>query len=293
MANRHNPTDMPGESIPRDPPAIVRHYFVDEAGDGTLFNRHGRSVMGREGCSSFFFLGLLDVPDAKSLEGALAQLRTALLADPYLRKIPSMQVKQRKTALAFHAKDDCPEVRREVFKLLIQHDLRFFAVARNKEIILQKVVEHNVKNPQYRYHSNQLYDRCVSRLFRDRLHKDDGYVVYFSNRGNKSRTDAMRKALEQARANFRYKFHVEAAAPIEILAATPAEVPGLQAVDYFLWALQRLYERGEERYWEYIAEKVSLVHDVDDTRTAQYGEYYTKRTPLTLGRLPKRNKPGI
>jgi hypothetical protein len=45
----------------------TRHYFVDEAGDGTLFNRQGRIIVGTEGCSRFFILGLLDVPDVKSL----------------------------------------------------------------------------------------------------------------------------------------------------------------------------------------------------------------------------------
>ena len=85
----------------------------------------------------------------------------------------------RKTALTFHAKDDCPEVRREVFGLLVQHEVQFFALVRDKAVILQKVLEHNAKKPDYRYHPNQLYDRCVSRLFRDRLHKDDGYVVRY------------------------------------------------------------------------------------------------------------------
>ena len=51
---------------------------------------------------------------------------------------------------------------------------------------------------------------------------------------------------------------------------------------YFLWALQRLYERGEDRYWKYVAAKVSLVHDVDDMRENEYGTYYTKKNPLTL-----------
>jgi hypothetical protein len=52
-----------------------------------------------------------------------------------------------------------------------------------------------------------------------------------------------------------------------------------------LWALQRLYERGEDRYWEYIFEKVSLVHDVDDTRENQYGAFYTKKNPLKKEKL--------
>ncbi len=41
-----------------------------------------------------------------------------------------MQPKNRKTAVAFHAKDDLPDTRREVFKLLQKKPLRFYAVVR-------------------------------------------------------------------------------------------------------------------------------------------------------------------
>ena len=73
----------------------------------------------------------------------------------------------------------------------------------------------------------------------------------------------------------------------EDLPARPNHAGGLQAVDYFLWALQRLYERGEDRYWEYVATRVSLVYDVDDTRENEYGAYYTKKNPLTLEECKK------
>lgn len=62
---------------------------------------------------------------------------------------------------------------------------------------------------------------------------------------------------------------------------------GLQAVDYFLWALQRMYERREERYLQYIWPKVHLVHDIDDTRLAEYGVYYTQKKPLALAAIKK------
>ena len=88
------------------------------------------------------------------------------------------------------------------------------------------------------------------------------------------------------------KWQISATAPIEIIPATPDHAGGLQAVDYLLWALQRLYERGEDRYWEYVAEKVSLVHDVDDTRENEYGAYYTKKNPFTLEER-KKIEPGI
>ena len=267
-------------------------YFVDEAGDGTLFNKRKKIVMGREGCSLCFILGALEVGDPVRLDTELDSLRSTLRSDPYLANVPSMQPERRKTALAFHAKDDCAEVRREVYRLLMQQDMRFFAVVRHKRTIVEKVLEYNKKDPTYRYHPNQLYDRCVSRLFRDRLHKEDGYVIQFSRRGNRSRSDALKKAIEQARSNLRARWGIAATTPIEIVAARPDQAGGLQAVDYFLWALQRLYEREEDRYWEYIATKVSLVHDVDDTRENEYGAYFTKRNPLTLEER-KKIEPGI
>lgn len=270
---------------PQQPGAC--HYFVDEAGDGTLFNKRKQVVVGREGCSTHFILGVLEVVEPKALHDALEKLRSDLLADPYLAKVPSMHPKQQKTALAFHAKDDCPEVRREVYRLLLRFDLRFFAVVRDKAVIAHKVQEHNKTTPTYRYHPNQRYDRCVSRLFKERLHNEASYMIQFSRRGNRTRTQALQHAIQQARNNLRISWGIEATSPIEIMAAKPTAAGGLQAVDYFLWALQRVYERAEERYWEYLAEKVSLVHDVDDTRANDYGVYYTRRNPLTANNLKK------
>lgn len=42
-------------------------------------------------------------------------------------------------ALAFHARDDVAEVRREVFRVLMQHDLRFYAAVRSESALLDYV----------------------------------------------------------------------------------------------------------------------------------------------------------
>jgi len=117
----------------------VRNYFVDEAGDGHLFSRKGRVIVGTEGCSRFFILGLADISDPDALRRDLDDLRGQLLADPYFNGVPSMQPEARKTALVFHAKDDLPEVRREVFSLLLRHEMRFFAVVRDKLTVVEYV----------------------------------------------------------------------------------------------------------------------------------------------------------
>lgn len=258
-----------------------RYYFVDEAGDPVLFNRKKKIVVGTEGCSKFFILGLLDIVDPEQFGNDLSELRAQLLADPYLAKIPSMQPERKKTASAFHAKDDVAEVRREVFKLLMSHQMRFFAVVRDKHQVVAYVRQRNERSVRYRYNPNELYDSLVSRLFKDRLHKDDGYHIRFARRGASDRTAALSRALEKARRNFAKKWGITSDAPIRVAATSPKNCAGLQAVDYFLWALQRFYERGEDRYLEYVWPSVSLVHDVDDTRTAKYGIYYTQRNPLT------------
>jgi hypothetical protein len=51
--------------------------------------------------------------------------------------------------------------------------------------------------------------------------------------------------------------------------------------------LQRLYERREDRYVELLWPSFRLVHDIDDTRKAQYGVYYTQKKPLNAAALEK------
>ena len=147
----------------------VRHYFVDEAGDGTLFDRKGRVLIGTAGCSRYFMLDLVDVPDPVILQRDLDDLRARLLADPYFKDVPSFQPEAQKTALAFHAKDDVPEVRREVFALLPRHPVRFLAVVRNKQKLLEYVRLRNERDAAYRYNPNEVYDYLVRRLFKNLL----------------------------------------------------------------------------------------------------------------------------
>ena len=84
---------------------------------------------------------------------------------------------------------------------------------------------------------------------------------------------------------------IRSAAPIHVYPGIPADCPGLQAADYFLWALQRFYERREDRYIEFLWPACHLVHDLDDTRQAIYGVYYTQKKPLTIAAFD--GLPGI
>ena len=254
--------------------------FVDEAGDPTLFGARGRVLVGSAGCSRYFMLGVLQVADVLALSAGLNELRQRLLADPYFKGVPSMQPERRKTALAFHAKDDLPEVRREVFQLLTRHPVRFFAVVRDKQAVLRYVQERNAFDEGYRFRPNELYDTLVSRLFKDRLHLSPEVRVCFARRGSSDRSLALSGALEKARQRFAERWHRPVAGVVSARESTPLHDVALQATDYFLWALQRHYELQESRFLELLWPQVALVHAVDEKHRAPYGEYYTKKKPL-------------
>lgn len=63
------------------------HYFVDEAGDPTLFDRNGRLLAGTNGCSRYFILGKLEVDNPEGLTADLEELRREVLGEPYFADV--------------------------------------------------------------------------------------------------------------------------------------------------------------------------------------------------------------
>jgi len=259
------------------------HYFVDEAGDLNLFDRKGRLLLGTSGVSNYFMVGVAQLPHLELAGTLLEGLRATLLADPYFKGVPSMQPAANKTAIAFHAKDDLPEVRREVMKVLPQLDARVLVAIRRKAVLAQEA------QALFRYgrklRSNDVYDDLVKRLFRNLLHKADANEIIFSWRGKASRKEALEQALEKAKLNFARRWGQFYDKPTSVHSGLPSGHPGLQVVDYYLWALQRLYESQEERFFALLAPAYKLVMDIDDTRLKPYGAWYSQANPLTLDKI--------
>lgn len=181
---------------------VILNYFVDESGDPTLFARRRRSIVGQKGCSNYFMLGKLEVDDPDRLHQELETLRSELLTDPYFRNVPSMQPAEEKTAVMFHAKDDLPEVRYRVLKLLATQPVSFYAVVRDKHRLIEQVRARNRADPDYWYRENELYDELVQHLFKSRFHRGDHFEVCFAKRGTSDRTAALELALDQARRTY-------------------------------------------------------------------------------------------
>lgn len=257
----------------------ITTYYVDEAGDGVLFGRKGRVHIAEAGARRFFILGMVRCADDEATISALNGLRQQLLDDPLYAGIPSLAPETQKTARFFHAKDDHNEVRAKVFELLKHIDFRFFAVIKQMSEVLRYVKSRNLMDSTYRYHPNELYDLTTRMLFKQRLHKEPVYRITFARRGARDRTQALRGELEKARMRFETEHAKDlATAHLELCPAYPWEAPCLQVADYALWALQRCYEKGEDRFLKAIWPKVSLIHDVDDRNQKRYGKFYTRKS---------------
>jgi hypothetical protein len=142
------------------------------------------------------------------------------------------------------------------------------------------VKQRNEREASYRYKGDELYDTLVEELFR-RFHPfAEDLNICFAKRGSKSRTHAFGSAIERAEMRFEREYGTRRSERVNIVASTPPESTGLQAVDYFLWALQRHYERGEDRYLELIWNKVVEIGDLDAIEDGRKVVIYNKKRPL-------------
>lgn len=272
------------------------HLFVDEAGDPTLFEgRRGKPLVGSPGCSRYFILGKLEVADPLALAHKLTALRMEMLNDPYFAGVESFRPERKKTAHAFHAKDDLPEVRYRVFSLLRAESaaLRFHAVVCDKHALLGREGAKRAADQTYRYQPNALYDSLVRSLFSKFHRLADCYELCVARRGHKDRNQALTLALEHAERDFEAKFGFSRGGSDvwRIRISDPGTEVCLQAVDYFLWALQRFYEQRthpqtgepvprEDRYLNLLRPQMAEIHDLDFG--PERGTYFSKQRPLTL-----------
>jgi len=91
----------------------------------------------------------------------------------------------------------------------------------------------------------------------------------------------LRQALGHAENIFEQNFGFRHPASHNIESGTPPGNTGLQAVDYYLWALQRFYERDGECYLQLIWPQVGEIHDLDFIEGGKRGVFYNKNEPLT------------
>lgn len=250
-----------------------QYFFVDEAGDPTFYNSKGEYIVGQEGCSKVLLLGFIRTEKPKELRKSLARLHKEIMADEYLKSIPSIA---KKTSKGFHAKDDCPEVREKVFKLITQLDF-------SAEFIVARKIESLFIN-KHKRKENIFYDDLITHLFRNKLHLAEKNTVYFATRGSKNRQAPLEDAIQVAINLFEEKWDIKNESDTIVYAQKPSDEPCLQIVDYMNWAVQRAFHKEEERYFEFVKDKVSFLLDIYDFQKYPKN-FYNRQNAFSLNKI--------
>lgn len=166
---------------------------------------------------------------------------------------------------------------REKFYKLIKN-LEFkaeFYIGRKNERIFKKI--HKGKERLF-------YDDMIIKLFKNKLHKTPNNKIYFAIRGNRKRQKPLEEAINTAKLTFERKWNVEINSNCEVIPQSPVGEPCLQIIDYLNWTVYRAYTKGEDRYLNFIKEKVSLLVDIYDTEKYPKN-YYNKRNIFSLKKI--------
>jgi hypothetical protein len=251
----------------KKPRAGTSWFFVDESGDPTFYDHQGNLIVGQPGCSSILILGFVETQDPQPLRQAVLTIREEIIHDPYFQEIPSL----RKTAVAFHAKDDVPEVRYLFFKHIAALDF-------HAQFVVARKIERVFRN-SFQAKENLFYDRLVSHLFQDVLHRYQRNVIYFAKRGSRDRQAPLVEAIQRGVTRFEQKWGISVDTTFEVQAQTPQGEPGLSIIDYMNWAVYQAFTRGEMRFYKTIEEKVSLLVDLYDI-TKYPNNWYSRKNPF-------------
>src|SRR6185312_14360274 len=90
----------------------IRHRFLDEMGDSTFYGKGRQLILGQEGVSLSFGLGIVRIDRAlEDVRREVLALQKQVELDPLLNTIPSVQKRIASGGFFFHACKDSPEVR--------------------------------------------------------------------------------------------------------------------------------------------------------------------------------------
>lgn len=265
-----------GEEKSQPENVVKTHRFLDEAGDTTFFGKGKTIIVGTEGVSLAFYLGMVKFnTDLDSMRRRVTELQKSIVDDSYLNCIPSIKKKIDGGGFYFHATDDPPEVRERFLKFIKSVDC-------SAEIMVaQKIPSLFAK--KHNSQESEFYADVLSHLLKNKLRMGQRVVLNISERGVSTRNANLELALDKATERFR-KTGDDSTISSEVVfnVQNHRTEPLLNVADYLCWVVQRVFEKGEMRYFNFVNERIKLVIDLyDASRYEKSRNYYRKGNPLT------------
>jgi hypothetical protein len=258
------------------PQPKASHRFLDEAGDTVILGKGGVPVCGQPGVSLAFGIGMVKFgTELAPTRQRIGEMEREIERDAYLNRIPSIAKQIAAGGFHLHAKDDPPEVREKFYRLI-----------RDTDCSLEMMVARKIPGLFVRKHGareSEFYADVLSHLLKNKLKLGEKLVLNVAARGNSTKNTNLELALHKATARF-LKLHDvgEIRSQVVFNLQTPKTEPLLKIADYLCWTVQRVFERGETRYYDFMLDKIRLVVDLyDSDRYAGGKNYYKRDNPLT------------
>lgn len=256
----------------------VVHRFIDEVGDTTFYGKGGgkQIILGQEGVSLVFGMSIVKFSRPLSeIRSEIIALQKQVEGDPLLNTIPSVVKRVNNGGFFFHACKDSDDVR-----TLFLHYLRDLKC--EAEIVIARKI-HSLFCHKHHGKDDEFYADVLSHLIKNRLKQPRRIVLNIAERGSSTRARVLDEALANAsgRAGKRWGSD-DLKAEVVFNVQTPLREPLLAVPDYLGWAVQRIFEKGQTRYYDYLRERIRLVVDLYDAdKYAGNKNYYNQRKPLT------------
>jgi hypothetical protein len=251
------------------------HRFIDEAGDTTFYLKGKKNAIGSPGVSSSFIMGMVKISDPlDEVRAKITALQNSIAAEPFYQ-VPSVLKKTENGGYYLHATDDLPEVRKLFFDLINTIDCSLEAVVGRKSIELFET--------KHKGREEYFYADLLSHLLKNKFQKHEKLVLNIAEKGRSTKYHNLNLALLKAKERFTLKTEGGKQIKTNVLfeVKKPSQEPLLNLADYLCWAVQRVFEKGEIRYYNLVKNKISLVVDLYDTANYQnWGNYYDKKKPL-------------
>lgn len=211
--------------------------FSDEAGC-FVFKRNDRA-------SRYFLVCTIALEDCSIGDGLLSLRR-----DMVWRRLPVKET--------FHATEDKNEVRKEVYDFIAQHDFRVDVTLLDKPKAQPHIRNSEVNFYKYAWYYH--FKHVGPSLLKDKTEAHITAASLGTKKGQAIYTAAVNDVLQQT---------IQRQQWTTCFPRSVAE-PCLQVADYCAWAIQRRWERGDEKWYETIKDKVATEYDLWRAGTKVY-----------------------
>lgn len=259
-----------------DVPSASYHRFLDEMGDSTFYGKGRKIILGQTGVSLSFGIGILKIKrPIHEVREEVRDLQRDIENDPLFNTLPSVKKRVEQGGFFFHACKDTPDVRSPFLKYIRELPCEVEAVvARKIPALFEK--QHHAKEHEF-------YADLLAHLVKKRVKRTGKLILNIAARGSSTRdkvlTDAL--ALANQRALKRWTAE-ELKSHVVFNVQTPRTEPILNIADYLCWSVQRVFERGETRHYDYLQNRIRLFVDLYDRKNYEgYKNFYDRKNPLT------------